>query len=1089
MNNQRLRHLFLLALLLFTARLGWSQGSTTAAMSGVITDNKGTGLPGATIIAIHTPTNTQYVAPTNSDGRFNIQNMRVGGPYTVRVTFVGFKDVVREGLNLSLGQNQRFDQQLSDATTELAEVTVSGRRDPVINAGRTGAATTVQTEQIQRLPTLSRSFQDFTRLTPQATGNNSFGGRSNRANNISIDGAVNNDLFGLAGSGAPGGQAGAQPISLDAIQEFQIVLAPFDVRQGGFTGAGINAVTRSGTNKFEGSVFGFGRNQQLLRRDATDYLTEATKFQDYQTGFRLGGPVIKDKLFFFINAELTRRSDPILTRIQRAGDSPTGSGVSFLTDSTAALLRNALISRYGYDPGSYGDFNNLTQSNKAFVRLDWNINANNQLTLRHNFVDAFADNLSRSATNFRFENNNFRFTNQTNSTVMEFNSKLGPAFSNNLIVGYQRIRDKRAAGGSPFPYVTIQSGTNATLVLGSENFSVANRLDQDIVELTDNFTHFAGKHVITVGTHNEFFQFKNLFIRDLYGNYSFRSVNDFLNSDQNFPLTNSYTAYARPYAYSNSYATIAGTSPIAQFKVSQLGAYIQDEYSVKTNFKLTGGVRIDLPILPTKPLSNARFNQNFGPRFGVATSVVPSRQLLVSPRLGFNWDVFDDQSTQVRGGTGIFTGRPPYVWLSNQYGNTGVDVSRISTSASGSGTLTNPTRFNPDVNTQPQAAAVGLTPGATEIDVTATDFKFPQQFRSNIAVDRKLPGDVVATVEAIYSHVVNDILYQDINLKPTTATAPDGRPYYGGALANRAIDPTYPNVILLTNTNKGYNYSLTGQLQKTFSRELSASAAYTYGQSKDVNSGGSSQAISNWRFNQVVTDPNNPPLSYSNYDLRHRVIASGTYRKEYLNNFATSFALFYAGQSGTPFTYLYNGDVNGDGQTGNDLLFLPADLKSMVFENPATLGTASAADVQSQGADIRTKFFDFVNRDEYLKTQVGKFTERNGARTPWTHQVDVRLMQDFYIMTGDTKHTLQLSLDIFNFGNLLNKDWGRQYFVANQSSSILAYRTATASTNDAKFGVPVGTPIYRYTDVPNPYLVSQLSSRFQGQIGVRYLFN
>ncbi|MDQ2793659.1 MAG: carboxypeptidase regulatory-like domain-containing protein [Bacteroidota bacterium] len=1073
MNNSYLRHFVLLALMLFTARLGWSQGSTTAAMSGIITDKTGAGLPGATVIAVHTPTNTQYVAPTNADGRFNIQNMRVGGPYTVKVTFVGYKDVVREGLNLSLGQNQRFDQKLDDSSTELAEVTVSGRRDPVINAGRTGASTTVQTEQIQRLPTLSRSFQDFTRLTPQATGSNSFGGRSNRANNISIDGAVNNDLFGLAGSGAPGGQAGAQPISLDAIQEFQVVLAPFDVRQGGFTGAGINAVTRSGTNKFEGSVFGFGRNQSLLRKGPTDYLTEPAKFSDYQAGFRLGGPIIKDKLFFFVNSEISRRVDPILTRIAQAGDTPGAPGISNITAVDAERVRQALISKYGYDPGSYGDFSNRTESNKVFARLDWNINASNQLTLRHNFVDAFTDNLSRSTTSFRFENNNYQFKNRTNSTVLEFNSKLGPEFSNNLIVGYQRIRDNRAAAGSPFPYVLIQSGSNSSIVLGSENFSVANRLDQDIVELTDNFTHFAGKHVITLGTHNEFFKFSNLFIRDLYGNYSFRSVDDFLSN------VNGAATPARPYSYSVSYPTVPGTNPLAEFKVSQLGAYLQDEFSVTTGLRLTGGVRIDLPILPTTPLSNARFNQGLGQQFDVATSVVPTRQILFSPRLGFNWDVFNDQTTQVRGGTGIFTGRPPYVWLSNQYGNTGVDVSRISNSVSGSATLARPTSFNPDPYSQPQAAAVGLTPGASEIDVTSKNFKFPQQFRSNLAIDRKLPGDIVLTAEAIYSQVINDILYQDINLKPTTAKAPDGRAFYGGAFASRAIDTTYPNVILLTNTQKGSSYSLTGQAQKTFNKELSASVAYTYGQSKDVNSGTSSQAISNWRFNQVVGDPNNPQLAFSNYDLRHRVIASETYRKEYAGHFATAVALFYAGQSGTPFTYLYNGDVNGDGQTGNDLLYLPADLNTMVFEK------TSSTDTRTPDA-IKGQFINYVNNDPYLKDQKGQFTERNVARTPWTHQVDLRLLQDIYFMTGETKHTFQITFDVFNVGNLLNKDWGRQQFVANQSYSLLNYRTAVAA--DAALA-PVGTPIYKYTDIANPYTVSQLSSRWQGQLGLRYLFN
>ncbi|AIZ63320.1 hypothetical protein PK28_05725 [Hymenobacter sp. DG25B] len=1085
MKNLGLRHFLLLLLTVLSAQMGWSQGTTTAAMNGIITDKAGAGLPGATVIAVHTPTNTQYVAPTNAEGRFNIQNMRVGGPYTVRVTFIGYKEAVREGLSLSLGQNQRLDINLSEETTELAGVTVTSAQDPVINSNRTGAATTVQREQIERLPTISRSFQDFTRLTPQANGN-SLGGRSNRYNNISIDGAVNNDLFGLAPSGTPGGQAGTQPISLDAIQEFQVVLAPYDVRQGGFTGGGINAITRSGTNKVEGSVFAFGRNENLLRQDATDYLTKATEFKDYQTGFRVGGPIIKDKLFFFVNGEIARRSEPILTRIRPDGVASGTPGYSNITAVEAERVRQFLLQNYNYDPGSYGDFTNQTESNKAFARLDWNISPDHQLTLRHNFVDAFTDNLSRSNTNFRFENNSYRFNSQTNSTVMELNSKLGPKFSNNLIVGYQRIREKRDPQGNPFPQVSIQSGSNSTLVFGGETFSNRNSLNQDIVEVTDNFTHFAGKHVLTLGTHNEFFKFQNVFLRDAFGNYSFRSVDDFLNSDPNHPVQQVdengtpvvdesgqpvYQPTAHPYSYSYSYPVVAGTNPSAQFKVAQLGLYLQDEFSVLENLKLTGGIRVDLPILPTKPLNNATFNSEFGPLFDVSTTEVPTRQLLVSPRLGFNWDVFNDQTTQVRGGTGIFAGRPPYVWISNQYGNTGMDISRISLFTS-NGTLNAPAQFYADPSAQPTAQQLGLNAASSEIDVTAKNFKFPQQFRSNLAIDRKLPGNIVATVEGLYSRTVKDILYKDINLKPSTTTAPDGRPFYNSNSSARKINPTYTNVILLDNTDKGYTYQLTGKLEKTFNNNLSALAAYTYGKSKDVNSGTSSQAYSNWRFNQVSSDPNNPALAYSNYDLRHRVIASATYRKEYANNFATGISLFYAGQSGTPYTYLYSNDVNGDGESGNDLLFVPADLNTMVFE------PNSASDTRTPD-QIRQQFIDFVNRDPYLKDQKGQFTERNVARTPWSHQVDLRLLQDFYIMSGEQKHTLEVTLDVFNIGNMINKDWGRQYFVPNQAYSLLGYRTDKTT----------GAPIYKYTNVQNPYQVSQLSSRWQGQLGLRYSFN
>ena len=751
-----------------------------------------------------------------------------------------------------------------------------------------------------RLPTINRSLQDFTRLSPQANGN-SLGGLNNRYNNISIDGAVNNDLFGLAGSGTPGGQANTQPISLDAIAELQVVIAPYDVRQGGFTGGGINAVTRSGTNKVEGSAYGFYRDQNFLRRgSATGDFTRADKFSYYQTGFRVGGPIIKDKLFFFLNGEVERRKQPNLTRLRQAGDAAGASGVAGASVAAADSLTQALMTRYNYNPGGYGNYTYRTDNNKAFARLDWNINENNQLTLRHNYVDGYRDFLSRSVTGYALESNAYRFNTNTNSTVLEFRSKISSQFANNLIVGYQRIRENREPSGSPFPQVTIQTirgSNNANLTFGGETFSNANSLGQDIVELTDNFTHYAGKHLITLGTHNEFFRFKNLFVRDLYGNYSYRSVRDFLNSDPNF--TPAGTPHAQPYSYSLSYPATPGADPVAQFRVSQLGAYLQDEFTVLENLKVTGGVRVDLPILPSTPYDNPTFNQQFGPLFDVATTAVPTRQVLFSPRVGFNWDVFNNLNTQLRGGTGIFTGRPPYVWISNQYGNTGINVSRISTSASGSSTITTPViNFSGDANNQPSAAVLGLNPGSSEIDVTAKNFKFPQQFRTNLALDQRLPGGVVATLEAIYSHAVNDILYKDINLKAPTGTAPDGRPFYDSNRDARKINPTYTNVILLDNTSKNYSYQLTGQLRKTFNANLSAMAAYTYGKSKDVNSGGSSQAYSNWRFNQVPGDPNNPPLSYSNYDLRHHIIGSLTYRKEVTGNFAAGLSAFYNGPIG-----------------------------------------------------------------------------------------------------------------------------------------------------------------------------------------------
>ncbi|WP_092676009.1 TonB-dependent receptor [Hymenobacter arizonensis] len=1091
MNNLRLRYFFLVALMLFTAHLGWSQGTTTAAMSGVISDSKGEGLPGATVIAVHTPTNTQYVAPTNSDGRFNIQNMRVGGPYSVRVTFVGYKDVNREGINLALGQNFRFDQKLSDATTELAEVTVSGRRDPVMNAGRTGASTTVQREQIERLPTISRSFQDFTRLTPQANGN-SLSGRNGRFNNIQIDGASNNDLFGLGNSGTPGGQAGTQPISLDAIQEFQVVIAPYDVRQGRFSGGGINAVTRSGTNEFSGSAFVFGRNQNTAGKSptpdpATGQRTKLAEFSDYQTGFRLGGPVIKDKLFFFVNGEITRRTAPLLFRPANVvdGANETGSNiVSFVNTTQLQEISNILRTRYGYDAGSFGEINAETRSNKAFARLDWNISQDHQLTLRHNFVDASDDNINRSQTNFRFGNNGYRFVSKTNSTVMELKSRFGNRYANNLLLGYSRIRDARAINGALFPSVTINFGAN-TVVAGSERSSTQNRLDQDIIEITNNFNVFAGKHVLTFGTNNEIFRFDNLFVNDAAGRYDFPDLATFRNG-VGIPNSNNINNYR----YRQNYA-LPGGKPTANFGAAQFGVYAQDEYNLTDNLRLTAGVRLDVPFYFNKPSYNKLVDSTFaisneqGPSYDVRTDRLPKSRVQVSPRLGFNWDARGDQSLQLRGGVGIFTGRPAYVWISNQYGGTGVDFAGYDRTGSGAPRLAT---VVPDSISRLDARA-----SKGSIAVTDREFRNPQLLRTNLAVDYRLPLGIVATVEGIYSKTFNDVLPQDINLKNATGTLPgDGRPVFPAGNAPAPAPANSPNrfrntrdfnnVILLTNTSQGYQYSVTGELKKTFDGGLFASAAYNYGQSRDLYSGTSSVAVSTWEFNPHVSGPNNLPLSYSNFDLRHRVLGSFSYRKAYAKNFATTISAFYNGQSGTPFSYTYFGtDINNDGGnpsgSSNDLIYIPRS------QDEILLVTDNVNDRRTQ-AQIWNELNSFIENDAYLSKNRGKYAARNAPRTPWQHRVDMRLMQDIFMTVGSKTHTLQLTLDVTNVGNFLNNDWGRDYFVANQNFGLLRFQGLEGTGGRPTFSYGTGTS----ATPTEAYQVSQLSSRWQAQFGARYLF-
>lgn len=1020
---------------------------TTSAMNGTVKDAKGA-LPGASVKAIHVPTGTVYSVSTNNDGRFNIANMRPGGPYTIEVNYVGFQKESATDIYLKLGDPYTLNVVLSDDSKNLEEVVVSGKKDATMNSKRTGAATTISKEQIQNLPTLSRSLQDFTRLTPQANGN-SFSGSSTRYNSINIDGAMNNDIFGIAGSPAPGGLAKTQPISLDAVQEIQVVLAPYDVSYGNFTGGGINAITRSGTNNVEGSAYFFGRNQKLVGKNFAG--EKANDFYRTQYGFRLGAPIVKNKLFFFVNAEQTRDKVPTSFNV--------GDANAMLSATDASTLADFVKKTYGYDIGSFDKIDQETKSDKIFARLDWNINSKNQLTLRHNYIKASDDNLSRSPSFFRLGNNGYKFDNTQNISVLELRSQINSSLSNNLIVGYSRIRDSRATNGALFPQVEIQNWggqAGSTLQFGSERSSTANSLDQDVIEFTDNLKLLTGNHTFTLGTHNEFFKFSNLFVNNYRGRYRFSNLDNFYND--------------KPNNIDVTYPAVAGTVPAAAFKAAQLGFYFQDEIQVDPTFRLTAGLRLDVPLFFDKPADNPSVSTAFP---GYGTSNLPSGQILVSPRIGFNWDATGDRTIQIRGGSGLFTGRAPFVWFSNQYGNTGLDYRSIALS----GTAANNAGFEPDPNKQSTVGSAGNT---YQVNLMSPRFRVPQVFRNNLAADFKLPGGLLGTLEGIYSKTVNNVLYKDLNVKakgttidPALSNGNDLRPAY----SNR-VNPTYTGAYLLDNTSRGYSYSLTAELKKNFSNGLFATVAYNYGESKDVNSGASSTAQSNWEFVQIVNDANNPDLVYSNQDIRHRILGSLSYAVNYgrQKSSGTTFSVFYAGSSGVPFTYLYNGDLNGDGAFGNDLLFVPRTMNDI---NMVKLEIKDAKGVvvktytpQEQWDALNT----YINNDSYLKTIRGQYAKRNGARLPWQHQVDLRVMQDIGTMIGSTKNRLQLSFDVFNFTNLLNKKWGRQYSYGNQAYQLISYNSGLKG-----FNFSPTTPANTSTE--------SFDSRWQGQIGVRYLFN
>jgi Carboxypeptidase regulatory-like domain len=1016
-----------------------AQTSTTGAISGVVSDESGAVLPGAAVEAVHEPTGTHYSDVSGSRGRFSLLNVRVGGPYTLTVTLSGFKEQKVDGVRVALGEERSLAFTLK--VESVAEtVVVTANAASVISPTSTGPASNVSTDTIENLPTVGRGLDDFARLNPYfvstaigGTNSNSLSvaGRNNRYNNIQIDGAVNNDLFGLAASGAPGGQADTQPISLDAIQEIQLLVAPYDVRQGGFSGGGLNAITKSGSNEYSGTVYYFGRNESFVG-DGPDSRPFGT-FSDKQFGASVGGPIVRDKVFFFVNGDLQRRDLP-------NGFAVGGSsGQDFGHAADAARMRNILQSTYGYDPGDpTQEFIKNSKNNKVFARLDFNLADRHRLTVRHNYIDGSNDlyGTNNSSFLFNFPDHPYQFNSKTNSTVAQLNSNVGSGF-NELRLTYQRIRENRGSA-TDFPQVQVNLPDGTSMVAGTEQFSTANALDQDIFELTDDYTFTRGRHTITVGTHNEFFKFANLFIRDNFGTYRFASLDQL------------EAGFAQQYDHSFA----VGATDRARFKVNQLGLYVGDVFRVTPQFTLTLGLRLDKPFFPDKPDSNPASETNFG----FSTDVAPNPTMF-SPRVGFNWNVDGTSKRQVRGGAGVFSGRTPYVWLSNQYGNTGIDFQRIGASFNAANRIP----FVADAAGQPEQVT-GANAGSftNEIDLVDPDYSYPKVLRGNIAYDHDLGVQgLIGSVEFLGSRTLKDISYRNLNRVPGPNTFFDGRPIFVREV------PSLSDVVLLTNTDKGSQWNVSGKLERPFKDGWFASASYIYGRSKSVNDGTSSQALSNWRFVYVPGDINAAPLATSNFDIRHRINLAASYEIKLMEHVHPVVSLFYNGQSGLPYSVLFNGDVNGDGTNGNDLIFVPANVSDVIVRNGSAPGDPQVLE-------------NFIATDDGLSAHRGEIVPRNASRSPWTHRMDFRLALD--IPVGG-KRKLELTADVLNVLNLLDSSKGRFTFVSNQSMSPIQYAGVDAAS---------GKPIYNIATLMSPtfskFTTDDLRSRWQAQLGARLRF-
>jgi hypothetical protein len=1067
---------------------------TTSAMNGIVTDAKGP-MPGATVVAVHGPTGTTYKTITRGDGRYNFTNINVGGPYTVTASMVGYNAAKSANINLGLGQNFKVDLKLQESSQSLAEVSIVSKQNKTINSSRTGAQTSVSREQMEKLPTFNRSVTDLTKLTPQSNsqGNGfSFAGRNNLFNSFTIDGSQFNNSFGL--TALPGGGTGAQPISLDALDQLTINIAPYDVKQGGFTGGSVNAVTKSGTNKYSGSIYTLYKDQNLQGYKVGDYTVPknaSTTFTNKIFGARLGGPIVKDKLFFFVNGEITRRAFPGSNWTANRGQNNSGSSLVKASDLDA--VKSLLISKYGYDPGVYEGYTDDQQADNLTARIDWNINSTNKLTVRYNYLKSFKDldpsgsnsNTGRgpSATSLDFSNMRYRFFNNTKSIAAELNSRFGNKFSNNLQVSYSAFRDYRNIYGNPFPVVDIENGAGANYIsLGSEPFSGFNTLNQDIYSFTDNFNIYAGSHNITIGATAQYLKYANGFAQFVYGQYRYKSVSDFLAAagdptNPNAPL---------PSLYQLTYSAVSGDSrPLAKLSMAPIGAYVQDEWMVRDNFKLTYGVRADMPIYTSKITSNPAVTAaTFRDGEKLDVGKLPKNQILISPRVGFNWDVNGNQSLQARGGSGIFTGGMPCVYLVNQAGNTGLLFGNEN-STSAADLKKRPFSGNPNQ----YVPSAGGIPATYAINATVDNFKIPQIWRSNLAADFNLPGGIIATVEGIYTKSINEIYHRDANLKNPSGQltgSGDNRDIFPGGSSNR-INSFITNAIVLDNTNKGYAYNITGQLQKHFGKYVDAMVAYTYSDARDVSSTPGSQANSAFTGNQIVNDPDKPVLAYSNYVVKNRIIASVNFNFSLARELPTSIGLIYEGSpygdtfGNTRFSYITSGNLNNDNATANDLMYVPKDKNDIHFVTADIKDSKGNVTFAAESADSQWARLDaYISQDKYLSKKRGQYTERNGAEYPWSNRFDIRITQDIFTKFGqDNKSRFQLSVDIVNFGNLLNKNWGTTQLPA--MTNFMQYRSVASGV--PQYTIDKNLPASTFKDNVG------LGSRYQIQVGARYSFN
>ena len=1059
-----------------------AQGITTGAIAGEVTDESGRPLPAVQVVIRNKTTGFTVGSQTREDGRYRVQNLEPGGPYTVTARRIGLQPSVRDNQQVPLSNTLTVDFQLATQVTQLSAVQIVAANAGTFSATNTGTKTTISDSVINRLPTTSRNITDFIKVTPQVstTGpGSSAGGMSNRMNNVQIDGATERDVFGLGTTGQPGAEVNAKSLSLEAVKELQILLAPFDVRQGNFGGFLLNAITKNGTNDFHGSAFHAFRNQSY---GADTAAVRAQPFNRSQSGFSLGGPIIRDKLHFFTANEFTTENTPVSGPY---ADQPTSAAQKFplQPDTLARFL--ALMKQLGStDVGTAGSVNIPNPLNNFFGRLDYQINDVHRLVFRFNYADGerLRQQNNRSVTAAVLSDNFHNFRNVKTAPVAQLFSNFANGASNELFVGFNKWFNRRDPL-SAFPQIRVNTvaGVNgaSSILAGADQFSQGNQLDTKTWELTENFTFRPmGNHIVTVGTRNEYVWLRNQFTQSSYGVWSFRNLDSMAVGNAN----------------SFRKAIILSQGGDVFFTGLQNAFYAQDQWTPTPRLAITAGMRFDF----ASALDGIPYNAPIDSAYGRRTDDIPKHSLQYSPRIGFNWDVTGDQHNQLRGGVGLFVGTPPYIWLENAYVNSGNVITFLNCNTNGSTAPAPAFQIDPSsINTCRNGA--GSKP-IGDVNLLANNLKFPQPLRASVAYDRQLPWNLVGTLEGLYSKTLNQLFFVNKNVGAPTGVTSTGRVVYANAVnaANgSAVLLPPPGVVAnggtarfstavdLQNQNKDYAYNLTAQLRKPYSNNWEALVAYTYSRARDVQSFTSSTALSNAQFGRTLyTAQEVPSVGISLFDQPHKINALISRTFDWKKDISTGFTLVYTGVSGAPHDYVYgssggsSSDLNADGYNTNDLMYVPKNALDPAEIQFRTQGTRTPA-VQAQDLE------NFIASSPCLSSQRGKILERNSCRNPFTHIVDLSARQSLPALHGEH---ISLQFDIFNFGNLLNKNWGKQPFTPFTINSNVPLVTHVGySSADIKTAVP----IVQFTPpTGGEYAVSSTSASnfWRSQIGLRFDF-